>query len=61
MDTLEKLKNNGIIVNYSEIEKLCKKYSVMELSLFGSSIRNDFTAKNDIDILVSFAEDAQIP
>ena len=60
MDTLEKLKNNGIIVNYAEIAKLCKKYSVMELSIFGSSIRNDFTAKSDIDILVSFAEDAQI-
>jgi len=39
---------------------LCKKYYITELSIFGSSIRDDFTQNSDIDILVSFEQDSKI-
>ncbi len=35
---------------------LASKYHVNTLGLFGSVVRNDFTAKSDIDILVDFGK-----
>lgn len=58
MDTLEKLKKNGILIDYQEILTLCKKYKIREFSFFGSSLRDDFNDKSDIDVLVSFREDS---
>lgn len=36
------------------LKDFCKKYHVKKLSLFGSVLRDDFTAQSDIDILVEF-------
>jgi len=52
--TMEKLRKNGILLNYNHIVEICKKYSICELSIFGSSIREDFNDDSDIDILVTF-------
>ena len=60
METLEKLQKNGIFLNYNDIEHLCKKYNIDELSIFGSSIREDFTQNSDVDILVSFGSNLDI-
>jgi predicted nucleotidyltransferase len=60
MGTLEKLRKNGIALNYSDVVSLCEKYYVTELSVFGSSIRDDFTPESDVDILVSFEKGADI-
>jgi len=60
MGTMEKLEKNGIYFNYNDIVYLCKKYRVNELSVFGSSIREDFTQHSDVDLLVSFTEDSGI-
>jgi predicted nucleotidyltransferase len=54
MDAMEKLHKNGIALNYNDIAGICKKYFIIELSIFGSSIRDDFNEDSDIDILVSF-------
>ncbi|GHV84499.1 hypothetical protein AGMMS50230_01070 [Spirochaetia bacterium] len=54
METMEKLRKNGIFLNYDDIITICKKYYINELSIFGSSIRDDFNQNSDIDILVSF-------
>ena len=54
MGTIEKLQKNGIFFDYNEIVHLCEKYSINELSVFGSSIREDFNWNSDLDILVSF-------
>jgi len=40
------------------IEAFCKKWQVVELALFGSILRDDFGPESDVDVLVSFAEDA---
>ena len=60
METIEKLHKNGIFLNYDDVLRLCKKYFVIELSIFGSSIREDFTQNSDVDILVSFERDSKI-
>lgn len=39
------------------IEKFCKRWHVAELALFGSVLRDDYSRKSDIDVLVEFAPD----
>jgi predicted nucleotidyltransferase len=58
METLEKLHKNGIFLEYRDIISLFKKYGIKELSIFGSSIREDFNQNSDVDILVSFEKSA---
>jgi len=40
------------------LETFCRKWRVRELSLFGSVLREDFGPYSDVDVLVSFDEDA---
>ena len=54
MTTLQKMAKNGIHVSYNDIAQLCEKYKIKELSIFGSSIRDDFHEESDVDILVSY-------
>lgn len=42
------------------LKAFCEKWSVAELSLFGSVIREDFRPDSDVDVLVSFSENARI-
>lgn len=37
------------------IAEFCKRNSITKLSLFGSVLRDDFTPKSDVDVLVEFA------
>ncbi len=39
---------------YREIEALCRGYDVVELSIFGSALRDDFRPDSDVDFLVVF-------
>ncbi|MEG4810980.1 nucleotidyltransferase domain-containing protein [Microcoleus sp. F8-D3] len=41
-----------------QIAKFCQHCQIIELSLFGSILRDDFHADSDIDILVAFAPTA---
>jgi predicted nucleotidyltransferase len=60
METIDKLHKNGISLNYSDLIPICEKYGIQELSIFGSSIRDDFSIESDIDFLVSFDENFDI-
>ena len=60
METIEKLQGNGIFLNIHDVVHLCQKYYIKELSLFGSSIRDDFNQDSDVDILVSFDSNSEI-
>jgi predicted nucleotidyltransferase len=42
------------------IKNLCQRYGVRELSIFGSALREDFSATSDIDLLVEFEPEAQV-
>ena len=43
-----------------EIVAFCKRWKVIEFSLFGSVLRADFRPNSDVDVLVTFSEGAQI-
>jgi predicted nucleotidyltransferase len=60
MKTIEKLQKNGIFLNYNNMVNLCEKYHINELSIFGSSIQDNFTQDSDVDILVSFDKNFEI-
>ena len=60
MDTFDKLKKNGFSLNEDEIKEICEKYNIIELSVFGSSLRDDFNDSSDVDLLVSFSKNAKI-
>ncbi len=38
------------------LESFCRKWDVVELALFGSVLREDFTPTGDVDVLVTLAE-----
>jgi predicted nucleotidyltransferase len=42
------------------IESFCRKWSIDELALFGSVLREDFSAESDVDVLVTFSRDARL-
>jgi predicted nucleotidyltransferase len=43
------------LVPRKKIAVFCKRWKVVEFALFGSVVREDFSAQSDIDALVSFA------
>ncbi len=49
-----------IDIDHSQLKKLCRKYGVRRLALFGSVIRDDFGDDSDVDILVEFQPDATV-
>ena len=55
MDTLKKLERNGVYLKYEDVMRICQKYHLSELSIFGSALRDDFNEESDVDILVSWA------
>lgn len=44
--------------NMDSLKRLCQEYGVVELALFGSVLREDFSPESDIDVLVEFGPDA---
>ncbi|KAA3606187.1 MAG: nucleotidyltransferase [Calditrichaeota bacterium] len=45
-----------IQIPQKEIEALCKKWKIDNLSLFGSALRKDFSEKSDVDLLFTFSK-----
>lgn len=43
-----------------DLDRLCRLHRIKRLSLFGSVLRDDFSAASDIDVLVEFEADARI-
>jgi hypothetical protein len=41
-----------------EIAAFCQRWKIRELALFGSVLRDDFGPDSDVDVLVTFDEDA---
>ena len=40
------------------LESFCRKWRVRELALFGSVLREDFSPESDVDVLVTFDQEA---
>ncbi|GIK41256.1 MAG: hypothetical protein BroJett011_50890 [Chloroflexota bacterium] len=47
-------------INLAELEiaDFCQRWHIRELALFGSVLRDDFDPESDVDILVTFAPEA---
>jgi len=47
-----------ISVDETQIAEFCQRWKVRELDFFGSVLREDFGPGSDVDVLVSFAPEA---
>jgi predicted nucleotidyltransferase len=41
------------------IREFCRRWKITRMSLFGSALREDFTDRSDVDLMVTFAPDAE--
>ncbi len=48
----------GTQINSDLIEEFCMRWKVQEFSLFGSVLRSYFNDASDVDVMVSFRNDA---
>ena len=46
-------------IDRDKIASFCRRWKIIELALFGSVVREDFQPDSDVDVLVSFSDDAQ--
>ena len=44
-----------VSIPHKKIADFCQRWKVVEFSLFGSALREDFRPDSDIDVLVTFA------
>ena len=49
----------AIEIDKSRIAAFCRKWKITELALFGSVLRDNFRPDSDVDVLVSFSDDAE--
>ena len=47
-------------IDLAELTKVCRRYRVVELSVFGSVARGEADSSSDVDLLVSFEPDAKV-
>ncbi len=59
-DALKKMNDNGIVISEQEVIHISRKYHVRKLEVFGSVLRSDFTSESDIDLLITFDENADL-
>lgn len=53
--TTTAIPDTQLALPYAAIFDLCRRFGVTELALFGSILRDDFSAASDVDFLVTFA------
>ncbi len=41
-----------------QLSEFCRRWKIAELRVFGSALRDDFRPDSDVDLLVTFAPDA---
>jgi predicted nucleotidyltransferase len=45
-------------VSQTQLAEFCQRWKVRELALFGSVLREDFRSDSDLDLLVTFTDEA---
>ncbi|WP_235927068.1 nucleotidyltransferase family protein [Gloeocapsopsis dulcis] len=48
---------NNLFLAQEKVNEFCQRWKIIELSLFGSIVRDDFRSDSDIDVLVAFNSD----
>jgi predicted nucleotidyltransferase len=51
---MSEIKQLPVAIPKAEIAQFCQRHYICKLSLFGSVLRDDFTAESDVDFLVEF-------
>jgi hypothetical protein len=51
--------NAKIPIPREKIAEFCRRWKITELAMFGSVLRDDFRPDSDLDVLVTFAPDAE--
>lgn len=51
--------NVKIPVDPKKIAAFCQRWKITELAFFGSVLRDDFRSDSDVDVLVTFAPEAE--
>lgn len=46
--------NRHLAINREKIAEFCEHHHIRRLAIFGSALRDDFTADSDVDVLVDF-------
>jgi predicted nucleotidyltransferase len=49
-----------IELDMPRIEEFCKKWQIVEFSLFGSVLTDEFRPDSDVDVMVKFAPEARV-
>jgi len=49
-----------VAIPKKRLAEFCQRWMISEMALFGSALRDDFHAKSDVDLLVSFTPNARI-
>lgn len=52
--------DRGIEISGNELAAFCRRNHIIELSLFGSVLLEDFGPESDVDVLVVF-EESRVP
>ncbi len=53
------LAKSRIDLSVGALTEFCRRWKIVELAAFGSVLRPDFKPDSDVDLLVTFAADAQ--
>lgn len=48
-----------ITLDRKRIAEFCQRWKITEFALFGSVLREDFRPDSDVDVLVTFSQDAR--
>lgn len=48
-----------IPIDHEKIAAFCQKWKITEFALFGSVLHEEFGPESDVDVLVTFAQDAK--
>jgi predicted nucleotidyltransferase len=54
------MSRHRLTIPRKKIAEFCRRRKVVEFSLFGSILREDFRPDSDVDVLVTFAPDAKV-
>ena len=54
------MREDNLLISRNTIEGFCHRWKVVEFSLFGSILRDDFRTDSDVDVLVTFSPNAKI-
>jgi predicted nucleotidyltransferase len=57
---METISLGPVSVDRNALAEVCRKWGIRSVALFGSALRDDFTAESDIDLLLEYFPDSKV-